>query len=355
MKIAFVISSIRGGGAEQALARISSGLAERGHSIYIYLLKRTDDEYPISNKVKVSVYGDSKKSAFIGKIKRIRNLNKLMKENEIDIVVPFSPIPAEDAYFASFGLKTKFINTVRNNPWVYPDSKWERMRRDLFVKKADFCVFQTEEQRKYFEKYDIKSQIIYNPVAEEFLSVNREYKAVRRIVTLGRLESQKNHAMLINAFALSNNDNLVLEIYGEGSEKANLENLIRRLGMKEKVLLKGRTNNPIDVLSKADLFVLSSDYEGMPNALIEAMATGLPCISTDCPTGPAQLIQTGTNGILVPVNNIDEMKNAIDSVVFDPLKAQEIGENARSTISKWCSLENILDSWQDVFDSILSN
>ncbi|MCD7847906.1 MAG: glycosyltransferase [Oscillospiraceae bacterium] len=354
MKIAFVISSIRGGGAEQALARISSGLAERGHSIYIYLLKRTDDEYPISDKVKISVYGDSKKFAPIGKIKRISNLHRLMKENEIDIVVPFSPIPAEDACFASLGLKTRFINTVRNNPWVYPDSKFGRMRRDFFVKKADFCVFQTEEQKKYFDKYKLNSQIIYNPVSEEFLSVNREYRAVRRAVTLGRLESQKNHAMLVNAFALSNNDNLVLEIYGEGSEKTNLENLIERLGMKEKVLLKGRTNNPIDVLSKADLFILSSDYEGMPNALIEAMATGLPCISTNCPTGPAQLIQTGTNGILVPVNDIDEMKNAINFVALDQLKAQEIGKNARSTISKWCSLENILDSWQDVFDFVLN-
>jgi glycosyltransferase involved in cell wall biosynthesis len=178
-------------------------------------------------------------------------------------------------------------------------------------KKADGFVFQTEDAAKYFEgiiKCD--SKIIPNPINPKFIKEPYKGEREKNIVTVGRLESQKNQKMLIEAFGKieSKYPEYSLLIYGDGSKKEELQDLIKEKGLENKVILKGKIDDVENVIDKAKMFVLSSDYEGMPNALMEAMALGLPCISTDCPCGgPRYLMENGKSGLLVPVGNSDAM------------------------------------------------
>ena len=123
-----------------------------------------------------------------------------------------------------------------------------------------------------------------------------------------------------------------LKIYGDGKLKSSLNNYIKELGLQENIQLCGRTNNIVEVLKKSDLYILSSNAEGMPNSLMEAMALGLPCISTDCPTGPSDLITHGVNGRLIPIKDEEKLTKSIKHIINNPVESIKMGTNARKTI-----------------------
>ena len=142
-------------------------------------------------------------------------------------------------------------------------------------------------------------------------------------------------------------------IYGEGEQRSELEKLAESLGISGHVLLPGNVQDIADKLEKSTMFVLSSDFEGMPNALIEAMALGLPCVSTDCPCGgPKYLIEQGKNGILVPVGDVDALSHAIRGLLSDPEKREQIGKNA-STVCERLAPEKIYGQWEEFTEEIL--
>lgn len=171
----------------------------------------------------------------------------------------------------------------------------------------------------------------------------------KKIVTAGRLVPQKNYDILIRAFKEVSKEfpEYTLTIYGNGDERAKLENLICNLELREKVLLPGATKDLFNEIIDAEIFVLSPNFEGMPNALIEAMALGIPCISTDCPSGgPRSLIKNMHNGILVTVNEVDEMVKAIKLILTDRKKSQKISTEAvkvRVELDK----DRICNRWAD--------
>ena len=169
------------------------------------------------------------------------------------------------------------------------------------------------------------------------------------IVTTGRLNKHKNHSLLICAFKriVAFFPDYRIIIYGEGPERLNDEILIRKLGLQEYVLLPGTTNNVPEKIYKASLYVLTSDFEGMPNSLMEAMALGLPCISTDCPCGgPRELIVSGKNGMLVPVGDEDALANAMKKLLNDERYAIELGKNAMK-IREELSMDIICRKWYE--------
>lgn len=348
-KIMFVTLSLSGGGAERVVSILSSSLAEMGHEVSVVLYGRKPSEYPVSNLVNISVIDDFSSSGRIkrlfGKIKWIR---KFIKKEKPDFIFAFLAQPTVDTYFASLFLKSKFVSTVRNNPKLYPKQKALRALCNFVTKKADVIMLQTEQQKDFFGEREQKKIItVHNPVKTEVLNSNYEYRdEVNTIATFGRLNAQKNHKLLISAFSrcCAEKDNLVLKIFGEGEEKENLLHLIGKLGLKEKVFLMGRTENVIEELQKTDIFVLSSDYEGSPNALIEAMGMGIPCVSTDCPTGPADLIRNSENGFLVPCGDEKRMTDSILNLVNDCNLRKEAGINARNTICTSYSTEAVVKS-----------
>ena len=164
------------------------------------------------------------------------------------------------------------------------------------------------------------------------------------IVAAGRLIEQKNYPMLIASMkrVTERHPDAVLKIYGSGGLEEELENRIKDNNLQNNVFLMGRSDRLKEELSKADIYVLSSDFEGMPNALMEAMAAGLPCISTDCPTGPKDIIESHKTGLLVPVGDEAAMSDAICYMYENKDKACEMGIRAREMIKEVCGAERII-------------
>ena len=212
---------------------------------------------------------------------------------------------------------------------------------------ADGCVFQTEDAKKWFpEKLQRKSTVIWNAVNEDFYKILRS-PVKGLVVSCGRLQPQKNQKMLISAIkqVYENNPNVRLNIYGSGNLESELTSYINELGMKNVITLKGQTSNVAEVLKKADIFVMSSDYEGMPNALMEAMASGVPCISTDCPCGgPKMLITDREEGILVNTNDEIGLAKAIEELLSNDNLKEYLSIQAKNKAISFRS-DAIFNQW----------
>ncbi len=168
---------------------------------------------------------------------------------------------------------------------------------------------------------------------------------------------EKNYPFLIRSFISfhENNPDYKLEIYGEGPEKKKIQDIIDEQGASSFVSLCGERRDVLYCVKDAFAYILSSNLEGMPNALIEAMALGLPCISTDCPSGgPADLIDDGNNGILVPVGDIEKMRAAMERVVSDSAFRLRIGSNAIQ-IRERLDIEVVCKLWKNVFCSVMNS
>lgn len=336
-KILFTCTSLSDGGAQRVVAVLCSALAELGYDVQLLLYKRKKEEYAISSKVNIIVVPEREKKENWGvyQLRRLFFMRQVFKKNKPDCIIPFLPSQVEHAFFASRGLKCKFILTVRNNPMY--DAGEKRKRRDWIAKYVDAIFLQTLSQKKYFEEINLgnKCFVVSNPVQNEILNMQYlERSTIKRLVTMGRLTEQKNHKLLIDAFSKAKKKcpDITLDIYGTGELEENLQKQIDLLKLQEAVRLCGRTNNVAKTLKNYDLFVMSSNFEGMPNALMEAMGVGLPCISTACPTGPDVLIGNDERGRLVSTNNEQELAQAIVDMVENPANSYKKGKLAKQYI-----------------------
>lgn len=316
MKILFYINAIHDGGAERVMVNLAKYFSETGYETILVTSFRDTWEYKIEGNVKRLTLEENEIKQ--GKIKRnfsrIVKLRDILKKERPDVAVSFMAEPNFRLLVASLGLNVKTIVSVRNDPNKEYAGKIGKLVGKWILPIADGCVFQTKEAQEWFpERLQRKSTIIFNAVKAEFFYIERKPLA-GEIITCGRLEAQKNHKLLIDAFAevVKEYPYAKLKIYGEGSLREVLQEQINKLGLQEKAFLMGATNDVAKALQTADLFVLSSDYEGMPNALMEAMAAGVPCISTDCPCGgPRSLIENKINGYIISLNDKNELKNSI--------------------------------------------
>lgn len=286
MKILFCIGGLRKGGAERVISNLANSFSSTDEISIVITEKKI--EYKLENNIKVySLDYNLSKNNIINKFLKIYNLYKTIKEDKPDVIVSFLREPTFRVLLLRKFIKTPIIVSVRNDPKIEYKSFKSNFLMKVLYPLADGFVFQTEDAKQYFaKKIQEKSIIIPNPIKKEFLNKNI-YTGDRDkiIVSVGRLEVQKNHNLLIDAFYDINDQirDYKLIIYGEGSLRTMLQKKINSYGMKDRILLPGITNNIIDKIEKAKLFILSSNYEGMPNALMEAMALGIPSISTDCP------------------------------------------------------------------------
>ena len=215
---------------------------------------------------------------------------------------------------------------------------------------CDGVIFQTDRAAKFYsDLIECESKVIHNAVGNEWVYHEYPRDNIRNTISaIGRLCDQKDYVTLIQAFEIVHRvyRDYNLEIYGEGPDKAKIENLIEYLNLQNCVMLKGVCKNAIQRIADTRMFVLSSKYEGMPNALMEAMGVGLPVISTDCPNGPAELIENGINGMLVPVGDVQTLAKAIIYLIENPKKAEAMGKNAR-TILKTHSIETQANKYRE--------
>lgn len=347
-KVVFVILSLFGGGAERVVSILANALADRDWNVSVIVYQRKQWEYPLSENVKLHVLPDLEKDNPLAKrIKYTARIREILKQENADVALPFLAIPTVHTFFASRGLRCRFIATVRNNPRRYPARRCQRGLVNYCTLRADCVMLQTEEQKAYFQKAK-NTFIVHNPVNPDMLKADFQYRdAVTSIASFGRLSRQKDHWLLIRAFAriASEYPQVRLQIFGQGEERAELERLIAQLGLCGSVRLMGSTDNVLERMLQADIFVLSSAYEGLPNALMEAMAVGLPCVATRCPTGPGDLIDDGENGILVPVGDESAMADAMRRLMEDSGLRKRLGTNARRKMQDRYTVDRVISEF----------
>lgn len=366
MRIMFVINTMAKGGAERVVANLTSFLVKK-NDVSIVTVYNTNIDYQLDNNInvytldkdKIDIY-NKKSSSFLKKIRnlinRVRRLNKIKKEYKPDVVIAFMPLSSYIALLSKKIVKTKTIISIRNDPKIEYSSKFDYILMKLLYNKADGTVFQTEEAKQYFNaSIQEKSIIIPNPINEDFIRKSFDGERNKEIVSVGRLEEQKQQKMLITAFNMikDNYTEYKLRIFGEGQLRKELEDYIEQLNLNGRVLLPGKSDNIKDDIYKSEMFVLSSSYEGMPNSLMEAMALGLPVISTDCPCGgPRFLIKDNINGILVENGNIEQMANAMKYLLDNKEVASEYGKKA-TEIAITLNPKVINKNWEDYIYKIV--
>lgn len=320
-KILLYIDNLYLGGAQRVMANLSDHFKKIGLEVVMvndFSPQSDKIAYPIDGSIK-RYYLDSETNGKITKqFHRICELRKIVQTEQPDIVLSFLGPTNLRMLISTIGLSVKKFVSVRNDPYREYGSGIRRMISRLLFMLADGCVFQTEQAAQYFSSgVQKKSRVIFNPVAEVFYHVDRT-NVKKEIVAIGRLQPQKNPMMLLEAFGKISylHKDYQLIYYGEGELQLGLEERSKELGIREKVVFAGQTSNIPEKLKTAGIFVLSSDFEGMPNALMEAMAAGIPVIATDCPCGgPRSLITNPKEGILVPCGDIEAMAIALNKLL----------------------------------------
>lgn len=360
MKYAFILQTISQGGAERVVSILSNTLTEIGEDVSIIKFFSVDGEYAVSKKVRVYSVSDGDVTAYhkMGRIQRAYALRKILKKIQPDCIIPFTYPVAQLTELATVGMKVNVFQTIRINPALGPAQNRKRWLRDHLVYRSKCTFVQNAQQKDYFKpKYHSRIHVLSNPVSEELFSVSPKVPNSEFVVSaLGRFTEQKNYRLMIDAFsdAFQDEPSAKLIIYGEGPMREACQAYIDEHGMTSKIKLMGRTNDITAVFRESDLYVLSSDWEGMPNALIEAMACHVLCISTDCPTGPSDLIRGGVNGLLIPVGDRKAMKEAMRYAFSLPYSERiAISKRGRETVRNKCSAQSIAREMMSVCETVI--
>ena len=352
-KVVFAIDTNSAGGGERVIATLANYMAGKGHEVFLINSDSTSSFYPINESVKVIKMGldRSKYGRLRRLIKKYSFFKRFFKEQRPDATVVFLFNMEAPAIIAGIATKTRVYTSVRSTAWAYP--KRERMFRRMFYPRIAGVVFQSNNVQKDKDYKKLKNSIvILNPMDDKVSEMVSpvQYEDRRNvIISVARLEKPKNHEMLIRAFYQISKDfpEYNLHIFGEGSLRNQLENIIAELDLEGRVILEGTVSDAIVKNRDAKLFVMSSDYEGFPNALAEALVQGIPSISTDFDTGvAADLIREGKNGWLVKVGDTDELARKIRNALLlkehlDDIAAESVRVFERVNAKKIC------EEWED--------
>ena len=359
-KFLFVSRKLADGGAERVVSILCSSLVKIGYEVDLLLYERRENEYPIDSRVNISVIPAKRDNEdwIRYQVSRLRYIRNKIKSAEPDYIFPF--LCEDHVYVASLGVKKIFIYPIRNNPAMDEKIFRKRVFRKIISYGANLIFLQTAEQCVFFSKrLQKKCFILPNPVGEEILSANCKIgDEMKKIISVGRLVDQKNFELLIQAFAHIHTDypEVTLDIYGEGPMREQLSQMIHFLDLDDSVKLCGRSNDIVKVLCEHSLLVMSSKYEGMPNALMEAMGVVLPCISADCPTGPRKLIGSkNERGILIKENNLEELTKALEYAFMHPEEMRVKAKRAKEHVIQEFSPESIARQLIEKMDGKLSN
>ncbi len=359
-RVLLTTTLLTGGGAERVVSVWASQLAERGFDVHILLSGRVPGkEYSLSDKVQLHsispLYTEYQKLSLWQKVRKRR---AIIKRIQPDYIIPFLPHIQIQTRIAVLGLPVRRIETIRVSPWqAEPKNRlWRFLWKECY-QSAYKVILQTEEQGTYYsEAIRFKSVVIPNPFSEIYqTSYKQGYDgSPNRFIAVGRIVPQKNYPMMIRAFAsiARKYPDVVLDIFGEAENSeywAFIRQLIEDEGMTTHIFLRGRSSQIYEEYKMHDVFMLTSNFEGMPNALVEAMASGLLCISTDCKTGPKDLIKQGDTGLLVPVGDVDMLRQKIESVLLMPvMDCQRIGNAARNLVMSLCSVDKSVNTLIDI-------
>lgn len=344
MKIFMLAKKLHYSGAYRMFVWVAKALADRGHEVTVFTYMKNDiNELPANIRW---IKADLEKAILWKKVSQTR---QHIKECDADVSISFLLDANIINTLACIGLKTKSVICERNDPFK-PHYYKLRLTKWMF-RFADGAVFQLPKVAEYYSMLKGPTAVIPNPVVpvSEDVVLQPFEKREKVIASVGRLDVfQKRQDILFKAFAkfLGEHPDYTLKLYGDGPDESKLRELAKSLGIQDKVVFAGVTSHVHQVLCQARFFVLASDFEGIPNALLEAMSIGLPCISTKCRPGGAELlIQDGINGLLVNTNNVDSMHEAMVRMANGTL-ADALGKEGKH-IKERFSEESITGMWCD--------
>lgn len=350
MKVMFIIPSMAGGGAERVISVLANAFTQNGIETKIMMTAGNICEYPLHSEIELLQAGEMTKGNVGKRIARIYKMRKLFKKHRDAVLVAFEPDAAFFTGIAKIGLSMPLIASERNDPKSFGNSEI----RKFAYRWADKLVFQTQEAMGFFDN-DIQKKgcVIPNPISDMLPS---PYSGIRKktVVAVSRLEPQKNHKMLLEAFAgfVKDYSEYSLHLYGKGALENDLKQLAKILHIDDKVVFEGFQRDVFEIIRDAGMFVLSSDYEGISNSLLEAMAIGMPVISTDCPCGGSRLcIEDGENGILTPTGDRQALENAMRKIAASEEFSYNLGVKAVKVRERF-STENIVKRWIILLQSV---
>jgi glycosyltransferase involved in cell wall biosynthesis len=361
-RLLFVISGMSSGGAERVASIMLRHWVDTDLEVGLLTFSPVESDHytlmPELERLHLNLTWDSSNTVHgvLSNIRRLRMIRKEITGFSPDIVVSFIDQTNILVLLALLGTRMPVIVSERTNPTMYNISrKWQLLRR-LVYRFADQVVVQTKSVADWALTHTRADRIsiIQNPL--DRLPQPSPWSARKnQIVAIGRLGHEKGFDILLRAFAGSDafRAGWRLVLVGEGDERRSIERQINDLDIGDQIEMTGTVDDPAVILNSSKVFVLSSRFEGFPNALSEAMAMGCACVSTDCKSGPADIIDDGINGLLVRVDDVDAMRKGIDQLILSPATAQEYGMRAQAIRSS-LSAGRIMDQWDDLLKSVIA-
>lgn len=351
-RIALISHGLSNGGAERVASILANQLVMRGYTVLFLAVYSEEKEYTLDKNVEYRYVGSKKNNKLLKLLERAQNIKKTVVDFGADVTISFI---ANETILLSLETKIPLVYSLRNDPAALMRKRVDRILCPFLYGRSKNVVFQTLDARAFFdEKIQKKGVIIGNP-----LTPNLPYwdtsNMKKRVITAGRLVLQKNHRMLISAFSkfVKEFPDYTLEIYGSGSMEEELRQYIRELQLEKKVFLMGHSNNIHEIMAHSAIFALSSDFEGLSNAMLEAMAIGIPSVCTDCPPGgAAEYIIDGENGMLVPIRDVDAMYQKMCMLAGDLELSSQISKGSRE-IRSILREDVVIDQWQKVIENAL--
>lgn len=356
MKIAFYISSLSGGGAEKVLTILANRLADEGNDVHVISLEKRKQFYVLNKNVSLHKIVNKDKKKISEVTDDFKFIHKCTKEIKADISISFLSRCNIILLLTNLFNKERIIVCDRNNPLMEHSLKIFKLS-NLLYRRANMIIVQTEKIKSFYNKrLQKKIKVQENPLDCESLYNQIRGKNIEKentVISIGRLEKQKDFITLIKAYSriMDKFPAWKLKIFGVGEMKEQLQLYIERVGAKNKILLCGHTHVPFYELKKSKIFVLSTHYEGFPNVLCEAMEAGLICISSNCISGPSELIENGENGWLFEIGD----NKTLESLLYNSMKDEtmsQIGAKAQQT-TKRLHLDTNIDEWKVIINQVI--
>lgn len=334
--IVFYIATLTRGGAERVIVNLANYFYRQGYEVYMVTLEEDEGLYPMEEGIHKIVLTDCQSGGITGRMKgmlgRITQVRSLLKKTQAQALVSFIGKTNLRAILAAFGTQTKVFVSVRSAPEREYKGKLQSFLARVLFCFADGIIFQSEGAKAFFPKaVQKKSCILFNPLSPEYTDAFYTGERRNEIVTVGRMDRVKNHALLVDAFSrvVKKMPEMHLTIYGDGGCMEEIRWQAKKLGITDRITLAGDSREIAEKIKDARMFVLSSDFEGMPNAVAEAFAVGAVVVSTDCPSGGARmLIGENERGLLVPVRDAEKMAEAMLRILSDQKLEETLRRNA---------------------------
>jgi GalNAc-alpha-(1->4)-GalNAc-alpha-(1->3)-diNAcBac-PP-undecaprenol alpha-1,4-N-acetyl-D-galactosaminyltransferase len=364
MKVTLVIHGLGGGGAERVMSIVANYWASQGWDVTLIMLVAPTKPsfYKLDPRIKLtplSMAGDSANllAAISKNWQRIKVLRQEIMASQADVVISFMNAVNVYTILACWKLNIPTIVSEHIYPGATDANKiWQFMMK-LTYRYADLVTVLTHNALPFYPAAQgYRTIVMPNPITTPVPAVAMDrLLPAPSLIAMGRLNPQKGFDLLMKAFdrIQAKYPDWQITILGEGSMRSELEDLRSQLKLTDRVHLPGLVTNVQEYLRQADLFVMPSRFEGFPMALCEAMACGLPVLATDCLSGPRDIIEDGVNGVLVATEDVDALAAALDGLMSDPAKRQQLAQNAPQILDRF-GVEQVMGIWAEAIDRVIA-